>query len=169
MWIAWKIRVFLGGAFWPLTITHSTYLSLRTNNQGMPAILAEIKGRIPSSYQLHKRSFQFDAFSKSMHIAFLSCSKHTVLAFQTYLSRRRRMHELIESRTKRTALEFDSPRRELWLNSPERAALNPFCPWPFSKVLYWYYRTAHPFNLVRVYKRDFDNDLLQIVINKRCA
>ena len=74
MWIAWKIRVFLGGAFRPLTIIRGTYLSLRTNNQGMPAILAEIKGRIPSSYQLHKRSFQSDAFFKSMHIAFLSCS-----------------------------------------------------------------------------------------------
>ena len=103
----------------------------------MPAILAEIKGRIPSSYQLHKRSFQFGAFFKSMHIAFLSCSKHTVLAFQTVsipicIYRRRRMHELIESRTKRTALEFDSPRRELWLSSPERAT-KPVLPVTFQK------------------------------------
>ena len=134
--------MFLGGAFRPLTITHSIYLSLRINNQEMPAILAEIKGRIPSSYQLHKRSFQFDAFSKSMHIAFLSCSKHTVLAFQTYLSRRRRMHELIESRTKRTALEFDSPRRELWLNSPERATTKPVLPVTFQKSFILVLRSA---------------------------
>ena len=68
-----------------------------------------------------------------MHIVFYHVASTQFWHSRLSILATTHMHELIESRTKRTALELDSPRRELWLNSPERATTKPVLSVTFQK------------------------------------